>query len=82
MKYRVVIPCQVMQEHPAKLGAWNRAIEFAVVDAESPDGAMDQVQEALRNALEETNRGPYRRFDDANVISAFRKDSEIPRSGK
>jgi len=82
MKYRIVIPCQVMQEHPAKLGAWNRAIELTILDAESADEAMEQVQKALRNALEETNSGPYRKFDGTNVLSTFRSDSESPRSGK
>jgi hypothetical protein len=68
MKYRIVIPCQVMQEHPMKIGVWNRAMEFSVLDAESPDDAVEQAQKALQDALEEANRDIYRRFDESTAL--------------
>jgi hypothetical protein len=68
MKYRIVIPCQVTQEHPVKIGVWNRAIEFSVLDADSPDDAVEQAQEALQEALEETNRDIYRKFHEGSGL--------------
>ena len=82
MRYRIVIPCQVMQEHPMKMGVWNRTIEFAVLDAESPDDAIEQVQGALQEALEETTRSEYRRFDEAGPLPVYETEmSKVRKRG-
>ena len=82
MKYRIVIPCQVMQEHPIKMGFWNRVIEFSVLDAESPDDAVDQARTALHASLENTNRASYPRFDDPSSLMALETESESLRGPK